>query len=116
MSPPGVSIAVGDTAHALCRALGVETLLVEREVAPGAPRLRCTLAHGRELRLVLKPGSFGEDDVLAWITHSTAARGYPDSSPSAAAAAYNTAKVTMKTRTRARICSRIARGPRPGRR
>ena len=33
----------------------------------------------------------------AWITHSTGTPGYPDSSPSAAAAAYNTAKVTMKT-------------------
>ena len=65
--PRLVIVVGGDTAHALCTALGVETLRAEREVAPGAPLLRCTLADGRELRLVLKSGSFGDDDVLARI-------------------------------------------------
>ena len=59
-SRPGWSSpSAGDTAHALCAALGVEALRAEREAAPGAPLLRCTLADGRELRLVLKSGSFG---------------------------------------------------------
>ena len=65
---PRLVIAVGgDTAHALCTALGVEELWAEREVAPGAPLLRGTLADGRELRLVVKSGSFGDDDALARI-------------------------------------------------
>ena len=67
VTPRLVIVVGGDTAHALCTALGVETLRAEREVAPGAPLLRCTLADGRELRLVLKSGSFGDDDVLARI-------------------------------------------------
>jgi uncharacterized protein YgbK (DUF1537 family) len=63
---PRLVIAVGgDTAHALCTALGVESLRAEREAAPGAPLLRCTLSDGRVLRLVLKSGSFGEDEMLA---------------------------------------------------
>ena len=41
-------------------------------------------------------------------------RGYPDSSPSTAAAAYSTVKVTTKTITRARIRCAIT-GPRAGR-
>jgi len=68
---PRLVIAVGgDTAHELCAALGVESLWAEREVAPGAPLLRCTLADGRELRLVTKSGSFGADDLLARLVAS----------------------------------------------
>jgi uncharacterized protein YgbK (DUF1537 family) len=68
---PRLVIAVGgDTAHGLCAALGVEALWVEREAAPGAPLLRCTCADGRDLRLVLKSGSFGEDDLLAQLVAS----------------------------------------------
>ena len=67
VTPRLVIVVGGDTAHALCTALGIETLRAEREVAPGAPLLRCTLADGRELRLVLKSGSFGDDEVLARI-------------------------------------------------
>lgn len=63
---PRLVIAVGgDTAHGLCAALGVEALWAEHEAAPGAPLLRCTLADGRDLRLVMKSGSFGGDDLLA---------------------------------------------------
>ena len=63
---PRLVIAVGgDTAHAVCAALGVEALWAEREAAPGAPLLRGTLADGRGLRLVMKSGSFGDDEVLA---------------------------------------------------
>ena len=65
---PRLVIAVGgDTAHALCAALGVDTLWAEREAAPGAPVLRCTLADGRGLRFVMKSGSFGADDLLAQL-------------------------------------------------
>ena len=54
----------------LCAALGVEALWAEREAAPGAPLLRGTLADGRALRLVMKSGSFGDDDVLARLVAS----------------------------------------------
>ena len=64
-TPRLVVVVGGDTAHALCTALGVETLRAEREAAPGAPLLRGTPAGGRELRLVFKSGSFGDDDLLA---------------------------------------------------
>ena len=64
-TPRLVIVVGGDTAHAVCTALGVEMLRAEREAAPGAPLLRCTLADGRELRLVFKSGSFGDDDLLA---------------------------------------------------
>ena len=65
---PRLVIAVGgDTTHALCAALGVEALWAEREAAPGAPLLRCTIADGRALRVVMKSGSFGEDDLLAQL-------------------------------------------------
>jgi len=57
----------GDTAHAVCEALGVTELWAQREVAPGAPLLHCTLPDGRDLRLVVKSGSFGDDDALARI-------------------------------------------------
>ncbi len=68
---PRLVIAVGgDTAHGLCAALGVESLWAQREAAPGAPLLRCTLTDGRDLRLVMKSGSFGADDVLAQLVAS----------------------------------------------
>ena len=68
---PRLVIAVGgDTAHGVCAALGVAALRAEREAAPGAPLLRCTCADGRDLRLVLKSGSFGEDDLLARLVAS----------------------------------------------
>lgn len=68
---PRLVVAVGgDTAHGLCAALGVEALWAEREAAPGAPLLRCTLADGRGLRLVMKSGSFGADDLLAQLVAS----------------------------------------------
>ena len=68
---PRLVIAVGgDTAHAVCAALGVEALWAEREAAPGAPLLRGTLADGRGLRVVMKSGSFGDDDLLAQLVAS----------------------------------------------
>lgn len=68
---PRLVIAVGgDTAHGLCAALGVEALWAEREAAPGAPLLHCKLADGRGLRLVVKSGSFGGDDLLAQLVAS----------------------------------------------
>jgi D-threonate/D-erythronate kinase len=65
VTPRLVIVVGGDTAHAVCTALGIAQLRAEREAAPGAPLLRCTLADGRELRLVFKSGSFGDDDALA---------------------------------------------------
>ena len=68
--PRLVIVVGGDTAHAVCAALGVEALWAEREAAPGAPLLHGTLADGRGLRLVLKSGSFGDDALLAQLVAS----------------------------------------------
>jgi uncharacterized protein YgbK (DUF1537 family) len=76
---PRLVIAVGgDTAHVLCAALGVEALWAEREAAPGAPLLRCTLADGRGLRVVMKSGSLGRTtcSLSWWRTHDSAAGGH----------------------------------------
>jgi D-threonate/D-erythronate kinase len=71
-APPRLVVVVGgETAHVLCRELGITELWAVGEAGPGAPLLRCTLPGGRELRLVLKSGSFGDDDALARIVAGT---------------------------------------------
>jgi uncharacterized protein YgbK (DUF1537 family) len=70
-TPRLLVVVGGDTAHAVCEALGVTELRPRHEAAPGAPLLHCTLPDGRDLRLVLKSGSFGDDDALARIVAGT---------------------------------------------
>ena len=54
----------GETARALCRALGVHVLVPIGEVAPGIP---LSNALGRDVRMITKAGGFGEPDALARI-------------------------------------------------
>lgn len=54
----------GDTAHFVCRALGIHALRLEREFAPGVP---LAIAEGGPfdgVPVVLKSGGFGEPDLL----------------------------------------------------
>lgn len=54
-------IAGGDTSGTVCRKLGIEGNYVLREIAPGLPS---GLAIGPSMLIVLKSGSFGEEDFL----------------------------------------------------
>jgi uncharacterized protein YgbK (DUF1537 family) len=54
----------GDTAHFVCRALGIRALLLQREFAPGVP---VAIAEGGPfdgVSVALKSGGFGEPDLL----------------------------------------------------
>ena len=54
----------GDTAHFVCRALGIQALRLQREFAPGVP---LAIAEGGSfdgVTIVLKSGGFGEPDLL----------------------------------------------------
>lgn len=53
----------GDTALALCRAIGVHAIWPEGEVAPGIPWNTIETPYGRAL-LVTKAGGFGAEDAL----------------------------------------------------
>lgn len=54
----------GETAGALCRALGVRTLAYFEEMEPGVSLSIADAVHGRIL-LAVKPGGFGDED--AWV-------------------------------------------------
>lgn len=54
----------GDTAHFVCRALGIDALRLEREFSPGVP---LAIAEGGPfdgVSVMLKSGGFGEPDLL----------------------------------------------------
>ena len=55
----------GDTAALVCRALGIESLDLEIELAPGLPQ--GTAAGGRfgGCTVVLKSGGFGESSIMS---------------------------------------------------
>ena len=61
---PGLLILVGgDTAVAVLSRLDVDRLTVQAELLPGMPL--CTAeVNGRSLRVVMKPGSFGDENAL----------------------------------------------------
>lgn len=65
--PPNIGclfMTGGDTAHFICRALGIDALRLQREFAPGVP---LAIAEGGSLDgvpIVLKSGGFGEPDLL----------------------------------------------------
>ncbi len=62
--PPDLLFLVGgDTAVAVLSRLGVERLTVERELLPGMPLCTATV-NGHTLRVVMKPGSFGDENAL----------------------------------------------------
>jgi D-threonate/D-erythronate kinase len=67
---PGAALALfgGDTAAAVCRALGVKTLYPFDEIVPG---LTVCSVSGQAVRgaVILKSGGFGPDDVVGKIRH-----------------------------------------------
>lgn len=65
----GVILTGGDTAVAVCRALGVTGIRVLEEVAPAIPLGEMKTAAGKTLRVVTKAGAFGEPDVLVKATY-----------------------------------------------
>lgn len=54
-------VAGGETSGAITSALGIETLRIGPEIAPGVPALR---ADGRELAVAFKSGNFGDAAFL----------------------------------------------------
>ena len=63
MQPDLLILVGGDTAVAVLSRLGVDRLTVQAELLPGMPL--CTAeVNGRSLRVVMKPGSFGDEDAL----------------------------------------------------
>lgn len=64
----------GETASQLCRILGIETLLLTHEIAPGVP---AGIAEGGSfdgIPLILKSGGFGSPDLLYRISQSFASK------------------------------------------
>jgi D-threonate/D-erythronate kinase len=60
----------GDTAALVCRALGVQTLQMLNEFAPGLPRGLVTNGTLNGATVILKSGGFGEIDVLCRIAET----------------------------------------------
>ena len=60
----GLVLTGGDTAAAVCAALGIAGLEVVGEVQPGIPAATGMGGHGDGLRLVTKAGGFGDDRAL----------------------------------------------------
>lgn len=60
----GLIVAGGETATAVCRALGAPALRVVDEPLPAIPLLRADLGGAAGLRLVTKSGGFGQPDAL----------------------------------------------------
>jgi uncharacterized protein YgbK (DUF1537 family) len=54
----------GDTAHYLCRTLGIHALRLQREFAPGVPLAVAEGGPFDGVSVVLKSGGFGEPDLL----------------------------------------------------
>ena len=63
--------AGGETSGAVTQALGFQTFLIGRSVAPGVPVM--TPAERREIRLVLKSGNFGQEDFFCRALEMTSA-------------------------------------------
>ena len=67
--PATLFLSGGDTAHATLRALGIDLLVPEGEILPGAPICR---PPDSEMRIVTKSGGFGAADALVAIVAATA--------------------------------------------
>ena len=59
-----ILVAGGETSDGVSRALGVRTMEIGQELAPGVPLMRGRTAEGEEMLLVFKSGSFGSDTFL----------------------------------------------------
>lgn len=60
----GLILTGGDTAEAVCSAMGMAGLQVVGEVQPGIPAATAVGGQGAGLRLVTKAGGFGDDEAL----------------------------------------------------
>lgn len=60
----GLILTGGDTSMAVCRALGVTTVRILEEVAPGIPLGKMITAKGITLWVVTKAGAFGAPNAL----------------------------------------------------
>nr|MDA8217235.1 hypothetical protein [Dehalococcoidales bacterium] len=61
----GMVLTGGDTAVALCKALGVGALAIEGEVEPGVPYGRLLEGPLAGLLVVTKAGGFGSPEAIA---------------------------------------------------
>lgn len=59
----------GDTALLVCRALGIRSLQLIREFAPGVPLALAEGGRFNGIHVILKSGGFGEPDLLCRIHH-----------------------------------------------
>ncbi|HWR45420.1 four-carbon acid sugar kinase family protein [Sporomusa sp.] len=59
-----VVLTGGDTAAAVCRALGVTGIRILEELAPAIPLGEMKTAQGKTLRVITKAGAFGSPDIL----------------------------------------------------
>lgn len=57
-------VAGGETSDSVSRGLNVRTMHIWQEIEPGVPVMTARTAHGEELALVFKSGSFGSDAFL----------------------------------------------------
>jgi uncharacterized protein YgbK (DUF1537 family) len=76
----GLILAGGDTADAVCRAMGMTALQVVGEVEPGIPAAVGVGGQGDNLRLVSKAGGFGSE--LAMVHSIDYIQGRQESSAS----------------------------------
>lgn len=60
----GVVLTGGDTAVAVCRALGVPGIRVLEEVAPAIPLGEMQTNEGKKIRVITKAGAFGNENAL----------------------------------------------------
>jgi uncharacterized protein YgbK (DUF1537 family) len=58
-----VVVAGGETSGAVIQSLGVSSVRVEAEEAPGVPW--CVTTGAKPIALLLKSGNFGEEDLLS---------------------------------------------------
>src|SRR5205823_3218670 len=61
----GIVVAGGETSGAVVSALGIDSLVIGREIDPGVPAMVATTGGGRDLHVVLKSGNFGGPDFFA---------------------------------------------------
>jgi uncharacterized protein YgbK (DUF1537 family) len=67
LRPATLVLTGGDTALAVLRALGVKTLGVCGEAAPGLPQFEITATDGSSIAVISKSGGFGRRDVFATL-------------------------------------------------
>jgi D-threonate/D-erythronate kinase len=63
-TPGSLILGGGDIAFAVCRELGIHSIVLDGEAAPGIPLGTAVTATGNRLRIVTKAGGFGEQDAL----------------------------------------------------